>query len=201
MSEAGGSSSGMSHSAPSIGPVDVRYDEANFTELLLYVADRLQSDRAGGATKLNKGAFFAQVTHLHRHHAGISGCEFQKVPHGPGSRQLLPVCRRLLASGKAKLVEEDFLGRPQQRVCPGRGGGHRSGDFWTGPLAAALVALRDFDALRYEPRRPEVRSVHVADPVFGPVVFVSVRVEPGVVELAAYERDPGYWDLIRGSRD
>ncbi|MDP9389477.1 MAG: hypothetical protein M3Q48_16570 [Actinomycetota bacterium] len=69
-------------------------------------------------------------------------------------------------------------------------------DFWTGPLAAALVAFRGFDALRYDPRHPEVRSVHVVDPVFGPVVFVGVRVEPGVVELAAYEPDPGYWDLI-----
>jgi len=39
------------------------------------------------------------------------------------------------------------------------------------------------------------------DPVFGPVVFVGVRVEPGVVELAAYARDPGYWDLIADDPD
>jgi hypothetical protein len=37
----------------------VIYDEAKFTELLLYVADRLRVDRAGGATKLNKVLFFA----------------------------------------------------------------------------------------------------------------------------------------------
>src|SRR4051794_13854117 len=73
-------------------------------------------------------------------------------------------------------------------------------DFWTGPLAAALVAFRDFDTLRYD-RHPDVRSLHVVDPVFGPVVFVGVRVQQGVVELAAYGRDPGYWDMIAEDPD
>ena len=73
-------------------------------------------------------------------------------------------------------------------------------DFWSGPLAAALVAFRDFDLLRFD-RHPAVRSYHMLDPVFGPVVFVGVRVEPGVVELAAYARDPGYWDLIADDPD
>ena len=52
--------------------------------------------------------------------AVISGCEFQKLAHGPAPRQLLPVRRRLLAAGEAELVEEDFLGRPQQRLVPRR---------------------------------------------------------------------------------
>ncbi len=98
----------------------MRYDEAKFRELLLYVADRLRGDRAGGATKLNKVLFFAEFTHLRRHHAVISGCEFQKLAHGPAPRQLLPVRHRLIAAGDAELVEEDFLGRPQQRLVPRR---------------------------------------------------------------------------------
>jgi hypothetical protein len=100
--------------------VEVRYDRVKFTELLLYVADRLRGDRAGGATKLNKVLFFVEFTHLRRHHAVISGCEFQKLPHGPAPRQLLPIRRELLAAGEAELVEEDFLGRPQQRLLPRR---------------------------------------------------------------------------------
>ena len=120
MSQASGGSAGMSHPPRSIGAVEVRYDEAKFTELLVYVADRLRGDRAGGATKLNKVLFFAEFTHLRRHHAVISGCEFQKLAHGPAPRQLLPVRRRLLAAGEAELVEEDFLGRPQQRLVPRR---------------------------------------------------------------------------------
>ncbi|MEM9034582.1 MAG: Panacea domain-containing protein [Actinomycetota bacterium] len=100
--------------------MDVRYDESKFSELLLHVADWLRSDRAGGATKLNKVLFFVEFTHLRRHHSVISGCEFQKLPHGPAPRQLLPVRRRLVEQGEAELVEEDFLGRPQHRLMPSR---------------------------------------------------------------------------------
>ena len=98
----------------------VAYDARKFAEMLLHVAARLQDDRAGGATKLNKVLFFAEFTHLRRHERVISGCEFQKLPHGPAPRQLLPVRRRLIESGAAELVEEDFLGRPQHRLVPAR---------------------------------------------------------------------------------
>lgn len=100
--------------------MDVAYDSRKFAEMILHVAERLQDDRAGGATKLNKVLFFAEFTHLRRHHRVISGCEFQKLPHGPAPRQLLPVRKKLIASGAAQLVEEDFLGRPQQRLIPSR---------------------------------------------------------------------------------
>lgn len=100
--------------------MDVAYSEEKFVEMVLHVADRLQGDRAGGATKLNKVLFFAEFTHLRRHHQVISGCEFQKLTHGPAPRQLLPVRDRLIESGEANLVKEDFLGRPQHRLVPAR---------------------------------------------------------------------------------
>lgn len=98
--------------------MDLVYDERKFAEMVLYVADLLRDDRAGGATKLNKVLFFAEFTHLRRHSAVISGCEFQKLTHGPAPRQLLPVRRRLVEAGAAEIVEEDFLGRPQHRLLP-----------------------------------------------------------------------------------
>lgn len=98
--------------------MELRYDEGKFTELLLYVAGRLRDDRAGGATKLNKVLFFAEFTHFRRHGAVISGCEFQKLAHGPAPRQLVPVRKRLVAAGEAELRTEDFLGRPQHRLVP-----------------------------------------------------------------------------------
>ena len=110
----------LSHPLRSIGSVDVRYDERKFTELVMFVAERLRGDRAGGATKLNKVLFFSEFTHIRRHHAVISGCEFQKLDHGPAPRQLLPVRRRLLENNEAELIEEDFLGRPQHRLVPRR---------------------------------------------------------------------------------
>lgn len=100
--------------------MDVAYDARKFSEMVLHVAGRLQDDRAGGATKLNKVLFFAEFTHLRRHHRVISGCEFQKLPHGPAPRQLLPIRQKLVDSGAAELVEEDFLGRPQHRLIPSR---------------------------------------------------------------------------------
>ena len=110
----------MSYPLGSLDTMDVGYSERKFAELVLYVAERLRDDRAGGATKLNKVLFFAEFTHLRRHRAVISGCEFQKLVHGPAPRQLLPVRRRMIAAGEAELVTEDFLGRPQQRLVPQR---------------------------------------------------------------------------------
>lgn len=68
-------------------------------------------------------------------------------------------------------------------------------DFWSGPLAAALIAFRAFDALRFDDVAA-VRSLHLVDPVFGPIVFVGVLIEPEVVELAAFSQDPDYWRMI-----
>lgn len=110
----------MSYPLGIVKTMDVGYSERKFAELVLYVAERLRDDRAGGATKLNKVLFFAEFTHLRRHQAVISGCEFQKLAHGPAPRQLLPVRRRMIAAGEAELVTEDFLGRPQQRLIPRR---------------------------------------------------------------------------------
>lgn len=110
----------MSHPLGSLDTMDVGYRERKFTEMVLYVAERLRDDRAGGATKLNKVLFFAEFTHLRRHHAVISGCEFQKLVHGPAPRQLMPVRQRLIEAGEAVLSTEDFLGRPQHRLIPRR---------------------------------------------------------------------------------
>ena len=38
--------------------MDVVYDEHKLAELIVYLADRLAADRAGGSTKLNKVLFF-----------------------------------------------------------------------------------------------------------------------------------------------
>lgn len=68
-------------------------------------------------------------------------------------------------------------------------------DFWSGPLAAALIGFRDFDNLLYD-RRREVRTLHLIDPIFGALVFVGVLVGPEIVEIADFGVDPHYWELI-----
>lgn len=94
----------------------VKYDERKFTELLLYVAERLQSDRAGGATKLNKVMFFADFAHVRRTGTPITGAEYQKLPQGPAPRRLKPVRDSLTASGQARVATEEFLGYELHRL-------------------------------------------------------------------------------------
>ena len=70
--------------------MDVAYDAGKFSEMVLHVAGRLQDDRAGGATKLNKVLFFAEFTHLRRHHRVISDASSRSCPT---ARRLVNCCR------------------------------------------------------------------------------------------------------------
>ena len=94
----------------------VVYDEAKFTELLLHVAERLRSDRAGGATKLNKVLFFADSAHVRRSGRPITGADYQKLPQRPAPRRPKPVRDALVASGEARVEREEFLGNEQHRL-------------------------------------------------------------------------------------
>ena len=96
------------------------YDEAKLTEMVLYVAARLQGDRSGGATKLNKVLYFADFAHVRRHGRPISGAEYQKLPQGPAPRRLKPVRQRLVDEGAAAVETEDFLGYRLHRLVPRR---------------------------------------------------------------------------------
>jgi hypothetical protein len=74
-------------------------------------------------------------------------------------------------------------------------GGGSEYDFIGGPLAAAVFAFRDFDALRVGVVS-SVRSYTIVDPVFGPVVFVGVLLTDGTVEIVDFKSDPDYWASI-----
>jgi hypothetical protein len=93
----------------------------------------------------------------------------------------------------ARIVE--FFG--EERSVDGR---PSEADFWSGPLAAALLGFRAFDSLRFDDG-PSIRWLTLSDPVFGPVTFVGALVGDGVVEIAGFDFDPDYWDLIRGDPD
>lgn len=100
--------------------MQVEYDERKLAEMILYVADKLRDDRAGGSTKLNKVLYFADFAHVRRTGHPISGAEYQKLAHGPAPRRLLPIRRMLLESRQAELVSEDFLGYRHDRLLPRR---------------------------------------------------------------------------------
>ena len=105
------------------------YDERKFTEALLYVATALADDPAGGAVKINKALFNADFGHMRAYGQPITGADYQKLPHGPAPRRLLPARSALIESGAAEMREELYLGRTVKR----------------------LVALREPDVSRFSP--------------------------------------------------
>jgi hypothetical protein len=100
------------------GGMEVVYDEKKLAELLIYIASRLQADRSGGATKLNKVLFFADFAHVRRAGAPITGATYQKLTQGPAPRRLKPVRDALVSAGEARLQKEEFLGYELHRLVP-----------------------------------------------------------------------------------
>ncbi len=68
-------------------------------------------------------------------------------------------------------------------------------DFVGGPLAAAILEFRHFAELP-EVAGPSVRSLIIADPLFGALVFFGVLLEAAIVEIADFEDDPDYWSMV-----
>jgi hypothetical protein len=79
-------------------------------------------------------------------------------------------------------------------------GGPCEHDFVTGPLAAACLAFRDFEALPAV-AGSSVRSVHIVDPVFGVVVFIGVLIGECAVEIADFSHDADYWPTVERDPD
>ena len=63
------------------------------------------------------------------------------------------------------------------------------------PIGRGTHRVRDFESLLWHPR-PDIRTLHIVDPIFGALVFVGVRVEPATIEIADFEADPDYWAMI-----
>lgn len=99
---------------------DERYDERKFTELVLYVADKLRDDPEGGAVKLNKALWWAETAHVRMHGRSITGARFQKLQQGPAPRRLLPVRTALVEKDEVVLEDAWYRGYRQHRLIPKR---------------------------------------------------------------------------------
>ena len=94
------------------------YSEKKFGQLLLYVAGKMEGDSTFGATKLNKVLFFSDFLFFGTHGVPITGATYQRLPHGPAPRELLPVRDALEGAGDAVVRTVTYLGRPQKRLLP-----------------------------------------------------------------------------------
>lgn len=97
---------------------DRPYDEAKFTELVMYVADGLRDAPAGGATKLNKACWYAEIEFFRRFGITITGADYQKLEWGPAPRRLVPVRDQLVDAGEAEIVESTLGNQTEQRLLP-----------------------------------------------------------------------------------
>jgi hypothetical protein len=92
-------------------------DEAKLKELVLYIAEKSVSDPDFGATKLDKVLFFCDFLSYARLGAPITGVEYQRLPHGPAPRRLLPLQREMSADKDVVIVPVD-RGYSQKRIVP-----------------------------------------------------------------------------------
>lgn len=86
----------------------ITYNKQKLRELVLYLAQRSDSDRYFGATKLNKLLFCIDFESYLRTGAPVTGCRYQKLKFGPAPRPLLPVLQEL----------------EEERACVTAAGGH-----------------------------------------------------------------------------
>jgi hypothetical protein len=94
------------------------FNRRKFRELVLYVADKCQSDPKFGATKLNKILFFSDFLAYGHFAAPITGAEYQRLPKGPAPRLMVPIRKQLIADGDAKIETRKYFNQIQDRVVP-----------------------------------------------------------------------------------
>lgn len=90
-----------------------------FKELVLHVAGRSSGDSGFGRTKLNKILFFSDFLYFADHGSSITGADYQKLPHGPAPRQMIPVLNELLGDDAEEKITHVGSFK-QQRLVPKR---------------------------------------------------------------------------------
>ncbi|MEX2236374.1 MAG: Panacea domain-containing protein [Dehalococcoidia bacterium] len=94
---------------------DRQLDEKKFTELVLYVADKCESDPRFGTTKLNKILYFADFTAYVDFGQSITGAKYKKRPYGPLATPMVPIQKELEMQGDLKLKDASWYGYPQKK--------------------------------------------------------------------------------------
>ena len=95
-------------------------DEQKLAELIIWAGHLMAKDPAAGSTKLNKVLYYADFIHHRRYGRPITGVEYQKLPHGPAPRRLLPVRDDLVARGDIEVRPEPYFLLTIDRTVPKR---------------------------------------------------------------------------------
>lgn len=86
--------------------------------LILYIADKCQTDASFGATKLNKILFTVDFMAYGAWGESVSGATYMRLGNGPVPRELLAVRGQLIEEGRVCIQEREYYGRIQKRLVP-----------------------------------------------------------------------------------
>ena len=85
-------------------------------ELMLYIAQKSKTDKAFGATKLNKLLFYSDFLAYLNFGKAITDQDYQRLDRGPAPIRLLPLRRELIDEGAAKIESDKYFGFDQDRL-------------------------------------------------------------------------------------
>jgi hypothetical protein len=96
-------------------PREFTPDEAKFSELVLYVSEKLAGDPKFGATKLNNILFAADLFAYGVLGSPITGVEYVRRQFGPAPKLFTAYRERMEQAGALEFEERPYMGKTQKR--------------------------------------------------------------------------------------
>src|SRR6267142_5186231 len=97
------------------GGADAR---ARLKELILYIAQRCESDPTFNSTKLNKILFWSDFGCYIQHGSPVTGVAYMRLPKGPGPKHLLPVRQEMVDDGEIIIRKIQKIDWTANKVIP-----------------------------------------------------------------------------------
>jgi hypothetical protein len=94
----------------------IKPELAKFKELILYVAQKSESDPYYGAVKLNKILFFSDFLAYGKLGHPITGETYRKRQYGPAPTDLLQIREQMIEAKEAAMKRRDHFGNMQERL-------------------------------------------------------------------------------------
>jgi len=91
-------------------------DDNKLRELILYIADKSETDPTFGEIKLNKILFYSDFIMYWKTGNSITRHEYMKLGQGSAPRRLLPIQEKLIYNCEAALKQTDYYGYAQKRL-------------------------------------------------------------------------------------
>jgi hypothetical protein len=93
--------------------------EHRFSQLILFIAERCESDPTFSAIKLNKILFYSDFESYARFGTPITGVAYQKLPQGPAAKAMPRVLDEMQQDKLIRIIKEAVRGAAvRERVVP-----------------------------------------------------------------------------------